>query len=132
MYEKLMDERVYWLDLLLTLEKITPENIWISKLMPKSSYKSSKTLAPSVSRRSARGRKTTKSVDSLAEDGKEILLLVANTTGVYDDVYKYFKKLKDSGYFVEDSDTKIDKAEKPVLGIRKFYFELKLKKEIPK
>ncbi len=132
LYAKLMDERVYWLDLLLELEKITPENVWISKLMPKSSYKNSKILTPSLPRRSARGRKTTGSVDSLARDGKEILLLVANTTGVYDDVYKYFGMLKDSVYFVDDSDTKIDKAEKPVLGIRKFYLELKLKKEIPK
>ncbi len=130
-YKSLFDERVFWIDLILELEKITPENIWISKMFVKTGAAEEEEQNTSRARRSRR----TQGAGAGDSEGKEterergnVLVLTGNTTGVFDDVNKYFNKLKESGFFIDDAETRIVEAEKHSTDIRKFTFELKFSK----
>ncbi|MDD5644330.1 MAG: type IV pilus assembly protein PilM [bacterium] len=129
LYKSLFDERVFWVDLILELEKITPENIWISRLFVKrSSAPEESDVSRTRKTRSVRGSDEGASEGEKDREMGDILVLNANTTGVFDDVNKYFNRLKESSFFIDAAETRIVEAEKHSTEIRKFTFELKFSK----
>ena len=99
----LVDARYYWIKKLLELEKLTPDNVWITKFA------------------------VTKTKDAQSDKNNVLLLLEGETTGLYRDILECRDRLNGSEQVTEAI---IESASPPVDGVRNFIIRITLAKKI--
>lgn len=110
--KKVKSAHVFWLDMVLDLEGLLPNNVWLSGIEPaqkEEGVKEKKGISPSYINYAS---------------GIIDLVLLGKTTGTYQDVITFRDALNNSKFFVRDS-AQVISANPPVNGVRDFLIKVK-------
>jgi type IV pilus assembly protein PilM len=117
-FDNLKNARKFWLEMLLEVENILPQNVWLEKVQT------------SLSEQDSKNKKNEKETKNQIKDysrytaGTIDIKIAGKTTGTYQDIVVFNDLLNKSVYFINGSG-KVASANPPEGGVRDFVIEIR-------